>query len=339
MNIYKKVWQQIKKSKNVLITLHANPDGDSIGSSLSLYHALTKIGKKVTVVSSDSPVPSVFSNLPGARQILNKNFFDLDLSKFDLYIINDIAAPGQISRTKEVVLPSNLKTIMIDHHISNTGFADINLIDSSSPATCQLVFDLFKINRVKITSQIAECLFLGLYTDTGGFKYLGSTYKTLSTAAYLAKIYPDFHQLIFNVENNDHPDRLKFLSLILDSVETHFLDNLAIASLDYQTIKSHQLNPSVISSSEIANILKSITGWQVGVAIIEPQPNNIKVSFRTRDASKFDLSKVAVTLGGGGHKAAAGLVFKDISIDEAKKQIIKAVKKTYPDIDKTDIKT
>lgn len=324
------IWREIKKSKNILITLHTNPDGDSIGSSLALFHALTKIGKKVSVVSGDYSLNSAFLSLPGAKQIINKNFFDLDLSKFDLYIINDIASPTQISRTQEITFPPTLKTIIIDHHITNTGFADINLIDSSYPATCQLIFDLFQTNRIKITPNIAACLFLGLYTDTGGFKYLGTTDKTFLAAAHITKIYPEFHKLIFDLENNDHPDRLKFLSLILATVETHFSDSIAIASLSHQSIKDYNLNPSSISSSEIANILKSITGWQIGVAIIEYQSNNVKVSLRTRDADKYDLSILAAALGGGGHKAAAGLALKDTSIDEAKKLIIKTIKKTYP---------
>ena len=330
----KKIWKEIKKAKNILLTLHPNPDGDSIGSSLALYHVLTQIGKKVTLISGDSQISNNFFSLPGIKEIVNKNFFDLNLSDFDLFIINDIAAPNQISKIKDIIFPLDIKTIIIDHHASNIGFADINLIDSSSPSTCQLIFDLFQSNKVKITSNIAACLFVGIYTDTGGFKYMGTTSKTFEVAAKLTKIYPEFTQLIFDIENNDHPDRLKFLALILSSVETYFSDSMAIATLSHQTIKDNNLNPSAVSSSDIANILKSITGWQIGVAIIEYQSNHIKASFRTRDSSKFDLSLIASTLGGGGHKAAAGLVLKDTSIDEAKKLIIKNIKKIYPNIDK-----
>ncbi len=330
----KRAWLEIKKSKEILMTLHPSPDGDSIGSNLALYHALTKMGKKVTLISGDSQLPDNFVTLPGVLKITNQNFFDLDLSKFDLFIINDIAALNQISRIKTIEFPKTLKTINFDHHASNSGLADINLINSSYPSTCQLIFDLFESNKVKITPEVAACLFVGMYTDTGGFKYSGTTDKTFQIAAKLAAIYPAFPKLIFDIENNDHPDRLKFLSLILSTVETHFSDSVAVASLSHQNIKDNNLNPTVISSSEIANILKSITGWQIGVAIIEHQTNNIKVSFRTRDASKFDLSLVAVALGGGGHKAAAGLVLKDTSLDDAKKLVIKTIKKTYPKIGK-----
>ncbi|MDD4785284.1 MAG: DHH family phosphoesterase [Candidatus Shapirobacteria bacterium] len=330
----KKIWSEIKKAKNILLTLHPSPDGDSIGSNLAFFYALSNMGKKVTLISGDSEFPSNFSTLPGADKIIKKNFFDLELSNYDLFIINDIAATQHISRLKEVVFPKNLKTINIDHHFSNKGIADINLIDTSCPSTSQLIFNLFKSNKIKITPDIAACLFIGLYTDTGGFKYSGTTYKTFQIATELTKLYPDFTQLIFDIENNDHPDRLKFLSLILNSIENYLSDSVAIASLDHQSIKDNDLNPTAVSSSDIANLLKSITGWQIGIAVIEYQSNNIKVSFRTRDSSKFDLSQIAAALGGGGHKAAAGLIIKDKSIDEVKKLIVKTIKKIYPNIDK-----
>lgn len=334
MNINKKIWQEIKKAKNILLILHPSPDGDSIGSNFAFFHALSNMGKKVTLLSGDSEFPNNFSTLPGVNKLTKKNLFDLELSQFDLFIINDISDLPQISRIKEIILPKNLKTINIDHHFSNTGIFDINLVDSSYSSTCQLIFDFFQSIKIKITPDIAACLFVGIYTDTGGFKYSGTTDKTFQVAAKLTKIYPKFSQLIFDIENNDHPDRLKFLSLILASVETYFSNSVAIASLNHQSIKDNNLNPTAVSSSDIANLLKSITGWQIGIAIIEHQSNNIKISFRTRDSSKFDLSKIATALGGGGHKAAAGLILKDSSIDEAKKIIIKTIKKIYPNIDK-----
>lgn len=333
-SISKKIWQEIKKAKNILLTLHPNPDGDSIGSSLALFHALSQSGKNVTLISGDSQIGNNFLSLPGVNQITNKNFFDIDLSLFDLFIITDIAAPQQISRIEEVSFPKKLKTIIIDHHITNTGFADINLIDSSYASTCQIIFDIFELNKIKITPNIAACLFLGIYTDTGGFKYVGTTYKTFLAAGKLTQIYPQFNQLIFDLENNDHPDKIKFLSLILSSVETDFSDSVAFATLSHQSIKDNNLNQTAISSSEIANLLKSITGWKIGISIIEHQSNSVKVSFRTRDSSKFDLSLIAAALGGGGHKAAAGLVLKNTSIDKAKKLIVKTIKKIYPNIDK-----
>lgn len=329
----KKIWSEIKKAKNILLTLHPSPDGDSIGSNLALFHALTKMGKKVTLLGGDSEFPKNFSTLPGADKILPKNFFQINQSDFDLFIIADIASPNLISRQGEIVFDKNLKTIIIDHHQSNPKFADINLVNAKIPAACQLVYDLFQDNHIKITKEIAACLFVGIYTDTGGFKYINTTYKTFLAVANLSKINPKFDKFIFEIENNDHPDRLKFLSIILGSIKTYFSGKVAIASLDFETIKEKDINNSVINSSEVSSLVKSIIGWDIGISMIEYRPNYVKISFRTRDASKYDLTKISTAVGGGGHIAAAGATING-SLADATDIILKNLKLVYPDLEK-----
>ena len=282
----KKFCEEIKKSNKILLTLHPSPDGDSIGSNLALYHALSKMGKKVTILGGDSDFPKNFLNIPGKEKIIPKNFFQIDTQEFDLFIMADISSPKQVSKQGEVVIPKNLRTVVIDHHASNLSFADVNIIDPNSPATCQLVYELFKENNIKITKNIAACLFIGLYTDTGGFKYLNTTHKTFLAAAELSKIYPSFNDLIFDLENNDHPDRLKFLSLMLGSVEHFISGKVAIASIDYETIQKNKISSSVINGSDVANFVKSVVGWEIGISVIEYQPNCVKISFRTIDSKK-----------------------------------------------------
>ncbi|MFA6185031.1 MAG: DHH family phosphoesterase [Candidatus Shapirobacteria bacterium] len=329
----KKIWSEIKKAKNILLTLHPSPDGDSIGSNLALFHSLTKMGKKVTLLGGDSEFPKNFSTLPGTDKILPKNFFQINQDDFDLFIIADIASPKLISRQGEIIFNKNLKTIIIDHHQSNPKFADINLVDAKTPATCQLIYNLFQENNIKITKNIAACLFIGIYTDTGGFKYTNTTYKTFLAAANLSKINPNYNKFIFELENNDHPDRLKFLSIILGSVKTYLSGKVAIASLDFETIKESKISNSVINGSEVANSIKSVTGWEIGISMIEYQPNYIKISFRTRDASKYDLSKISTAVGGGGHMAAAGATING-SLTEATDIILKNIKLLFPDLEK-----
>lgn len=328
--IYKKIWSEIKKAKSILLTLHPSPDGDSIGSNLALYHVLTKMGKKVTLLAGDSTFPNNFNNLPGVKNILPKNFFQITPDDYDLFIVADISDEKRISQKGDMSIPKTLKTIVIDHHLSNTSkFAKVNLVDSDSPATCQILYELLEFEKVKITKEIAICLFVGIYTDTGGFKYRDTTTKTFSIAASLTKIYPDFDKLIFEVENNDDPDRLKFLSLMLSSIETYCSNKVAIASIDFDTIQKNNISNNVVSGSEIANMVKSVVGWDIGISLIESQPNFIKISLRTRDAKKYDLSKLSMALGGGGHRSAAGAVLNNLSVPQAKKLLIEKIKKIY----------
>lgn len=324
----KKIWSEIKKAKSILLCLHPSPDGDSIGSNLALYNLLTKMGKKVTLIGGDSEFPKNFSTLPGVNKIIPKNFFQINQDDFDLFVILDIAGPKQISRQGEVVISEKLKTIIIDHHVSNPKFADINLVDGDSPATCQIIYNFFQENKLKITKNIAACLFVGIYTDTGGFKYINTTYKTFLAAANLSKINPKFTNFVFEIENNEHPDRLKFLSIMLGSVKTYLSGKVAIASIDFETLKENNLNNSVINGSEIANLVKAVTGWEIGMCMIEHQPNLVRINFRTRDADKFDVSKISTALGGGGHKSAAGTTVTG-SLTEVTDLLIEKISQIY----------
>lgn len=334
MTIYKQIWQEIKKAKNILLILHPGPDADSIGSNLALYHVLTKMGKKVTLLGGDSDLPKDFSCLPGFDQILSKNFFQIDPKQFDLFLILDASSLSQISKQGEVVFPQSLKTIIIDHHQTSTKFADLNLIDNKASATCQILFDLLEDLKVKITPDIAICLFIGIYTDTGGFKYSLTTSKTFSIVTKLTEINPNFPSVIFNIENNNEPDRLKFLSLMLGSVKTYLSDHVAIASISFKEIQKNNIKSTTIYNSEIPNLLKSVVGWDIGISLIEYQPNTVKVSLRTRNAQKYNLGFIAQSLGsGGGHQSAAGATIAK-SLPEAKKIVLDIIQKLYPKIDK-----
>jgi phosphoesterase RecJ-like protein len=331
----RKIWKQIDKSKKILLHCHPGPDGDSVGSSLAFYHVLKNMGKDVVVIQGDNQIPRNLMTIPGADKILPKNIFQIDLDQFDLFIINDSSSPKQISRLGDIKLPKKLNTIVIDHHLSSEKFAKINLVLPKYTSTCHLLYELFKLKKIKITPKIAACLFIGIYTDTGGFKYFKPTYKTFDIASKLVKIYPSFDKLIFDVENNDHPDRLKLLSLMLKSIENHYNNHVAIASISYHEIQENNMDTNILGNySEVSNMLKSVVGWDIAVSMMEIQPDVVKVSLRTRDSKTYDLSKIAVaTKAGGGHRAAAGATLNQ-SLDEAKKTILAIIKKLYSKIDK-----
>lgn len=331
----KKIWKEIDRSQRILLHLHPGPDGDSIGSALAMYHALKSLNKDISIIQGDTELPQNLSSLPGVDKIIPKNIFQIDLNQYDLFIVLDSSSLKQISRLGDIKFPKKLKTICIDHHLSNEKFANINLIVATSPATAQIIFDFFQIRKIKNNPKIAACLFAGLYTDTGGFKYPNTTAKTLNIASQLAKIYPKFPQLIFNIENTDEPDRLKFISLLLASVETYFSDHVAIASISYQDIQENHLSSTSINGySEISNLLKSVVGWDIALTLVEIQPETVKISFRTRDSQIYDLAKIAVaTKAGGGHKSAAGATL-NMPLSQAKETILAIIKKLYPKINK-----
>jgi bifunctional oligoribonuclease and PAP phosphatase NrnA len=332
-NTFDLVFKAIQDSQNILLCLHCSPDGDSIGSNLALFLYLKNIGKKVTLIKGDSELPQNFKNQPGFSEITAKNYFDLDLSKFDLFIMLDIAALSQISKFGEISFPVNLRTINIDHHGSNPSFAGVNLVDDTVMSTCQLVYELFENQNVKPSPEMAVNLFVGIYTDTGGFKYPKTTTRTFTIASELVKINSDFPKYIFEIENNSEPSQIYFKGLALSSVELFFNQHVAISSVSYNTLTQKNLSSRHTEKSDISNTLKSVIGWDIGISMVEYEPGICSISLRTRDSENFDLSKIAEATGiGGGHPAASGATIKK-PLPEAKKILLDIIQKLHPELD------
>lgn len=330
----RRIWKEIDRSQKILLHLHPSPDGDSVGSSLGFYHALTGLGKEVVVIQGDSEIPGNLLSIPGTEKVIHQNITQIDLSQFDLFIILDSSSMNQVTKIKGFKFPRKFKTIVVDHHQSNEKFAKINMVLPSYSSTAQIVFELLNYRKIKITPKIAACIYVGIYTDTGGFRYFNPSYKTFNIASHLTKIYPKFPQLIFNIENSDRPDRLKFISLMLASIETFANNHIAIAKLPFNLIEENHLDINIIGGySEIANMLKAVIGWNIAVTLVEIQPGTIKASFRTRNSDLYDMSKIAsATKFGGGHKAAAGATL-NMSLTQTQEFILSIIKKLYPKID------
>ena len=147
------IWSEIQKANKILLSCHPNPDGDSVGSVLGMKHALKKLGKKVTVIWGDSTPDKTISMLPGFAEIALKNIFEVNLIEFDLFIIQDSSSLKQISDKGEINFPKSLRTVVIDHHITNTNFAKINLVDPNYSSVCEMVFDLLKFWNIKINQR------------------------------------------------------------------------------------------------------------------------------------------------------------------------------------------
>jgi len=325
------IWEKIKTAQHILLHLHPQPDGDSIGSALALYNLLLSQGKKVTVVSGDSPLPLQFSRLPGFDYIRPQSFVDLNWDEFDLFLILDSSAEDQISKKIKLHFPLPIPTIIIDHHASNRKFADLNLVDATAPANCQVLYRLFQFWPVEISPAVALCLLTGIYTDTGGFKYRGVTSETFRIAAELAALNDQFPQVFFDLENQKEPPRIAFMALALNSLEHYFQSRLVMAAVPLHKIQEQQIPIRYVFKNQIANLLKSVRGWEIGVEFIQVAPEEVKVSLRTRDPQKYDLSRLGAALGGGGHASSAGALLR-YNFSEAKKFFLRTVTQVFPEL-------
>lgn len=319
---------EVHKAKHILLHCHPNPDPDSVGSALAMKWALTGMGKKVTLIAGDHPVPQAFRHFPGAADIEPKNFFEVDLAQFDLFIALDISGTNRVSALKPVVIPETLKIVVIDHHVSMSQFGAVNLIETSYPATAQILFDLFREWNVAMTPGIAANLFIGIYTDTGAFKYNSVTPYTYEVAAELAKHIPSIPQLIQAMDYSATPGELAFYGRVLNNVRTYHNDRFAISLVTHDMMKSSHISLEEADAGRVASFLNRVRTWEISCICVEYEPGLTKISFRSKDADKFNVAKLAEAFGGGGHKNAAA-VRLTMTPEEAERKVVETAKSMY----------
>lgn len=318
---------KIDESKSILLHCHPSPDPDSVGSSLAMMQALKQLGKKVTVIQGDSEIPKSFA-FPGIETILKKNFFEVDLGEFDLFIILDSGGIEMVSAKGPVIFPDSLTTIVIDHHASNKGYGNINYIDSGYSSTCELLFNFFNSVDIRIDHDIALNLFMGIYTDTGGYRYGNTPVRTLDVASKLSILAPEYQRTISIMENSNRKESLVFEGLALSSFKTYLDGKFATSTVSFEDITKNNILSTDYYSGSISNKIKSVLGVEISATLIEVEISKVKVSFRSKDAVKYDVSKLATSLGGGGHKMAAGVVLK-MPLKDAVEEVVKSVKELY----------
>jgi len=332
INLAPQIDEEVQKAKNILLHCHPSPDCDSLGSSLAWMYYLESLGKKVTIIIGDSiRHPKNLTVMPGYDKIVMKNYLEINPAEFDLFIINDAADITRVSAKGDVVFPKTMKTIVIDHHPSNPGFAEINLIVDEYIAAGQIVFELFKLWKVEITRDMAINLILSIHTDSGGLKYAPTSSETLRDYAELVEIVPDYHDIIFKYENMKERDELKFQGLVLNSIEEYFSNQVALVAISYDKLIQNKLDPQ--NAYGQANRLVSVPDWKVGVTMFEREKNVIVLSSRTANSDIYDLSIFAQSIGGGGHKAAAGATLK-MPLADAKKMVLDKLAELFPDLGK-----
>ncbi len=319
---------EIQKAKSILLHCHPSPDPDSVGSALAMKFAVEQLGKRATVIKGDSDIPHAFMHFPGAKDIVMKNFLEVDASKFDLFLCLDTAAIDRISILGPVEFPASLTVVDIDHHPTNPGFGAINLIESSYPATAQILFDLFKEWGVDITSDIAANLFVGLYTDTGGLKFASVTTHTFRVAGELVEKCPGFSRIIADMENCNTVSDMHFKGLALAALEPVLDGSIGLSTVSLDELKEKKVIDESISAGLVSSALRTVGEFDVVGALIEAEPGMVRASFRSKDANKFDVSLLAAAFGGGGHRAAAGTLIP-MPLAEAKQKVVEKIKELY----------
>lgn len=307
----KKVAHLLHENDNIIIISHANPDGDTLGSGFALLRALLKLGKKANLICSDL-IPSKFD-------FMYEDLKTVEVSHPQFIMTVDVADIKLLGRNYEEKYTGKIN-LAIDHHGSNKMDADYLLLDEHAAATCEIMFNIIKEMQVDIDDKIADCIFTGLSTDTGCFRYTNVTAQTHRIAA----------EMLEKGARAGHINRLMFETktvtyvalekLAMATLESHF-DNLCqIITVTQEMFRISGSNES--ECDPLAPKTKQVEGVFIGVVLREKEDGTFKASVRTNDP--MNAAEICGKIGGGGHKNAAGCQLNG-PLEDAKKAILNVI--------------
>ncbi|MFM7668873.1 MAG: DHH family phosphoesterase [Bacteroidota bacterium] len=300
---------EIQNANNIVITSHKSPDGDSLGSSLALYHFIKKFNSKVSVCHPDQ-APYFYNWLPDLNEINlfqnNKEVVTRNIEKADLIFCLDYNSYERLgSEFGALIEESSVPKILIDHHQNPTIDALISISNTSIGSTSELIFELiYNSNSLsKLDEKIATYLYLGIMTDTGSFRYPSVSFRTHEILAELLKTgmnHSTIHERIFD---SNTIDRLRLKSYaIVDKLE--LLSGYPIGIITVTNEELNRFNHQKGDTEGLVNMILSIEKIMVAAIFIEHE-DGIKISFRSK--GDFFVNELAHKyFEGGGHKYAAG---------------------------------
>jgi phosphoesterase RecJ-like protein len=319
MNIYKEIVSEIKAAKNIVITAHKSPDGDSIGSSLGLYHFIKKLGGNVSICHPD-PSPDYLNWLPDIGVILTMSNDNLEIENLfqeaDLLFCLDYNATDRVGEGMQVLLEQfSGKRIMIDHHLNPQDFADILLSETSVCSTSQLIVELIvQSDNVELLDEmIGTPLYLGILTDTGSFRFPSVQPRTHELLSKLLTSGVKHYTVHENLNDNNTVGRLRLqgyaMSEKLQIVQDY---NVAIISLTEDELQKFDYQKG--DTEGLVNIALSIKGMKAAMFFSEKE-GIIKISFRSKGQENPVNVLASEHFSGGGHANASGGM-SELSMEE-----------------------
>ncbi|MBL4669436.1 MAG: bifunctional oligoribonuclease/PAP phosphatase NrnA [Flavobacteriales bacterium] len=320
--------QLLNNSKSIVITTHKSPDGDAIGSSLALYHFLNKKDKEVTVIVPDA-FPDFLKWMADSSTIIHYDTQTEEaeklIEKADIIFSLDYNGLGRIGALSNPIETSTATKIVIDHHQDPQEFADHYIVDVDCCSTAQLIYEFIdNLGELSLLDKkMGGCIYCGIMTDTGSFRYPSTTAKTHQIIAHLIELGVDGSKIHQEVYDTFSEDRLRLLGYALTEKMKIFPEyNAAYISLSQEELKRFSFKKG--DSEGLVNYPLSIDGIKFTVLIIEKE-DYISMSFRSKD--DFYVNKIANEhFNGGGHIYAAGGML-ETSLEEAISRVEAIMKK------------
>lgn len=281
----------LRANDEFLILMHASPDGDTLGCGFALCGALQRMGKRAKAVCPEE-IPHKFDYLTEA--VTEQEF------EPKLVVCVDIADTKLLGDMKEL---GDTAKLSIDHHESSIEFAEMTLLKPEYAAACELVYEVINELGVPIDRELANCIYTGISTDTGCFKFSNTTPQTHIYAAEMMKFGADYAAINYVHFDLKTQARIKLEQAVLDNIRYYEDGRVALISVPLSLISGMpDLDSDDIGA--LANIPRQIEGVDVGICVKEKKPGVFKISIRT--SSLVNAAKLCAQFGGGGHERAAG---------------------------------
>jgi phosphoesterase RecJ-like protein len=306
----------LRESESFLIAGHTNPDGDCLGSMCALILALSSLGKSAFAVTLEG-VPDLYRFLPGSERILTEVPAG---RRFDAAIVLDSDRSSRIGPVSES-LTSCDRLLVLDHHLGETWTEGVRILDPSVASCGELVFELLIAANVKVTSEIADCLFTSIMTDTGSFRHSNVKPQTLRNAAELVASGASPDKIARNVYESRSLAATRLLGIALSNIQTVDAGRIAYTTITMRDIVE---TGAVEADTEgIVSYVRSIRNSRIAIFFREVE-EGARVSLRSTAGD--DVSAIAREFGGGGHRAAAGCTVER-PFDEVIGVVLEAVRR------------
>ncbi len=315
---YSKLNNIIKSSKNILIFSHINPDGDTLGSMCALYSVILDNYKKKCDMVSLSKIPDVYSFLSHINDV--KHIDDIDKSReYDLVINVDVAAIERIC-DGQILFNKAKSTVNIDHHKTNTAYADLNFINPDASSTGEVLFGCFKEMELNVNLDAAICLYTAILTDTGSFRFDNTKPSTFECASKLVEIGVNPSDIYKRVYESDSKTLVMFQAYCVSKAK--FLDNDKIAYTTVYKKDMEKFSANDECMEGLTEKLRAIVSTRIAFVAKEMKSGGTKISMRSKFA---DVAEICEVFGGGGHKFASGCTIK-APVEQAVEKILAEIK-------------
>ncbi|MVO99112.1 DHH family phosphoesterase [Paenibacillus lutrae] len=309
--------QFIEQYDDFLVVSHVQPDGDAISSTLAIGWLLHRLGKRYTL-ANEGDIPAKFNQLWGFEDI--QTLSQLPENRHFSHVISvdcaDFSRIGQVSQR----FAESFELLNIDHHATNDRYGSCAVIQAQAAATVEIIYDLAKLFPFEADLDFGTCIYTGLLTDTGGFRYSSTTPKVMKTAADLLELGVKGSLLAEAYLERMTFEQIRILQRGLSTLNFHKQGKISSISVNTEDVA--EIGASNEDMDGLVNYARNVEGVEVGLLFKQRDSSTVKVSFRS--AGNVDVARIAQTFGGGGHVRAAGCTIKG-TLEEAIRLVVEEV--------------